>query len=150
MNRTIVLLTFLAQFSLVCSQTKIIDMHIHSYSETDFGEREPSGDHYGKKGSANADLHRVETFAAFKKWNIVKAVVSGHPQSVEEWAAKDNNNTVIRGILIFSPDDYGLDSVKFEQMVIDKKIEVFGEITKPIMGVLHTERFHLATLFAHL
>ncbi len=30
--------------------------------------------------------------------------------------------------MIFSPDDYGLDSVKFEQMIVDKKIEVFGEI----------------------
>ena len=129
MNRTIlVLLAFLVQLSLAFSQTKIIDMHIHSYSEADFGEREPTSDYYGKKGAANAEVHRVETFAAFKKLNIVKAMVSGNPQSVEEWAAKDSTNRVIRGILIFSPDDYGLDSVKFEQMVIDKKIEVFGEI----------------------
>ncbi|MEL4456480.1 amidohydrolase family protein [Lutimonas vermicola] len=129
MNKTIlVILAFLVQLSLAFSQTKIIDMHIHSYSEADFGEREPTSDHYGKKGAANSEVHRVETFAAFKKWNIVKAMVSGNPQSVEEWAAKDINNRVIRGILIFSPDDYGLDSLKFEQMVIDKKIEVFGEI----------------------
>lgn len=103
-------------------------MHIHSYSETDFGEREPTSDYYGEKGAANAEMHRVETFAAFKKWNIVKAMVSGNPQSVDEWTAKDSDHRVIRGILIFSPDDYGLDSVKFEQMVIEKKIEVFGEI----------------------
>ncbi len=129
MNRTIlVILAFLVQLSPAFSQTKIIDMHIHSYSEADFGEREPTSDYYGKKGAANAEIHRVETFAAFKKWNIVKAMVSGNPQSVEEWAAMDSINRVIRGILIFSPDDYGLDSVKFEQMVIDKKIEVFGEI----------------------
>lgn len=129
MNRTILaILAFLVQLSPAFSQTKIIDMHIHSYSEADFGEREPTSDYYGKKGAANAEVHRVETFAAFKKWNIVKAMVSGNPQSVEEWAAKDSDNIVIKGILIFSPDDYGLDSVKFEQMVIEKKIEVFGEI----------------------
>lgn len=129
MNRTILaILAFLVQLSPAFSQTKIIDMHIHSYSEADFGEREPTSDYYGKKGAANAEVHRVETFTAFKKWNIVKAMVSGNPQSVEEWAAKDSDNIVIKGILIFSPDDYGLDSVKFEQMVIDKKIEVFGEI----------------------
>lgn len=103
-------------------------MHIHSYSEADFGEREPASDHYGNKGAANAKVHREETFAAFKKWNIVKAVVSGNPESVEEWTTKDSTDRVIRGILIFSPDDYGLDSIQFEQMVIDKKIEVFGEI----------------------
>ncbi|HRX93944.1 MAG TPA: amidohydrolase family protein [Chitinophagaceae bacterium] len=107
---------------------KIIDMHVHSYSDKDFGEREPAADHYGIKGSKNAEEHRAATVAAFKKWNIVKAAVSGNPESVETWAAKDSNNRVIRGILIFNPDDYGMDSVRFEQMVKDKKIEVFGEI----------------------
>jgi len=124
----VILLVLLQQFLFAQSQTKIIDMHIHSYSNSDYGERESVSDHYGKKGSSNAEAHRVETFAAFKKWNIVKAVVSGNPESVENWVAKDNDHRVIRGILIFSPDDYGLDSVKFEQMVKDKKIEVFGEI----------------------
>ncbi len=42
--------------------------------------------------------------------------------------AKDSNNRIIRGLLIFSPDDYGLDSSKFEQMVKEKKIQVFGEV----------------------
>ncbi|MEP7323428.1 MAG: amidohydrolase family protein, partial [Saprospiraceae bacterium] len=64
----------------------------------------------------------------FKKWNIVKAMVSGNPESVEQWVAKDSSHRIIRGILIFAPTDYGMDSVKFEQMVKDKKIEVFGEI----------------------
>jgi uncharacterized protein len=129
MTKTIIiLLALLLQFWFVRSQTKIIDMHVHSYTASDFGEREPASDHYGKKGSANAESHRTETFAAFKKWNIVKAMVSGNPESVENWAAKDSNHLVIRGILIFSPNDYGLDSSKSEQMVKDKKIEVFGEI----------------------
>jgi hypothetical protein len=110
------------------AQTKIIDMHIHSYSNSDFGEREPAQDYYGNKGSANAEAHRLATFAAFKKYNIVKAVVSGNPESVETWAAKDKSNIVIKGLLIFSPDDYGMDSIRFEQMVKDKKIEIFGEI----------------------
>ena len=124
----IILLTLLQNFLFAQSQTKIIDMHIHSYSSKDFGVREPASDSYGKKGSANAEVHRIETFAAFKKWNIVKAMVSGNPESVEEWVAKDINHRVIRGILIFSPDEYGMDSVRFEQLVKDKKIEVFGEI----------------------
>ena len=111
----IILLVLLQNFLVAQAQTKIIDMHLHSYSQSGFGGREQPFDHYGKKGAASAELHRVETFAAFKKWNIVKAMVSGDPQSVEEWAAKDSNNRVIRGILIFSPDDYGLDSVKFEE-----------------------------------
>lgn len=124
----IIFVTLVSQFMFAQGQTRIIDMHVHSYTDSDFGEREPASDHYGKKGSPNAAAHRLETFAAFKKWNIVKAMVSGNPESVENWAAEDTNHRVIRGILIFSPDDYGMDSARFEQMVKDKKIEVFGEI----------------------
>ena len=116
------------------SQTKIIDMHVHSYTDSDFGEREPASDHYGKKGSKNAEIHRGETVAAFKKFNIVKAMVSGNPQSVENWVAKDSSQRIIRGILMFAPTDYDMDSVKFEQLVKDKKIEVFGEIAPYYSG----------------
>jgi uncharacterized protein len=124
----VVLLVLLQNFLCAQAQTKIIDMHVHSYSQSGFGGIEQPFDYYRKKGAASAELHRIETFAAFRKWNIVKAMVSGDPQSVEEWAAKDSSNRVIRGILIFSPDDFGLDSVKFEEMVKDKKIEIFGEV----------------------
>ena len=129
MIKTILLTTTLLQvFLFGQSQTKIIDMHIHSYSDKDFGAREPASDHYGKQGAKNAEIHRQETVAIFKKWNIVKAVVSGNPESVAQWAEKDSDNRVIRGILMFSPDDYGFDSVKFEELVRNKSIEVFGEI----------------------
>ncbi len=129
MNRyMIILASLLILTSVGQSQTRIIDMHIHSYSNSDFGEREPASDYYGNKGSRDAVSHRKATFAAFKKWNVVKAMVSGNPESVENWAVADSNHRVIRGILIFSPNDYGMDSVKFEQMIKDKKIEVFGEI----------------------
>ena len=127
------LLALLQQFLFAPSQTKIIDMHIHSYSNKDFGEREPATDHYGTKGAANAESHRIATFAAFRKFNIVKAVVSGNPESVENWASKDSAHIVIRGILMFTPNDYGMDTAKFEQMVKNKEIEVFGE-TAPYYG----------------
>jgi hypothetical protein len=85
-----ILLALLQQVLFAQSQTKIIDMHIHSYSNKDFGEREPATDHYGIKGSTNAESHRIATFAAFRKFNIVKAVVRGNPESVENWMAKDS------------------------------------------------------------
>ena len=129
MNKSIIIsFILLLPFLFAQSQTKIIDMHVHSYSQSDFGGREPARDHYGNEGAADAAAHRLATFVAFKKWNIVKAVVSGNPESVENWVAKDSSNRVIRGILMFSPDDYGMDTVKFEQMIKDKKIEVFGEV----------------------
>ena len=135
MNKQLIIFSgLLLQILFAQSQTKIIDMHIHSYTESDFGGREPATDHYGNKGSANSAMHLSATFAAFKKFNIVKAVVSGNPESVESWAAKDNGQIVIKGILMFAPGDYGIDSIKFEQMIKDKKIEVFGEVAPYYSG----------------
>ena len=131
-----ILLLLLQQFLFTDAQTKIIDMHVHSYTDSYFINGQTQTDYYGKKGSPNAEAHRAETFAAFKKFNIVKAMVSGNPESVENWAAKDSNNRVIKGILIYSPNDYGLDSVRFEQMIKEKKIEVFGEIGNYYGGTL--------------
>jgi len=125
---SIILFLSFSHISIIHAQAKVIDMHVHSYSDNDFGVREPATDHYGVKGSKNAQEHRLQTFAAFKKYNIVKAMVSGNPQSVETWAQTDTNRVVIRGIFMTSPNDYGMDSSKFEQMVKAKKIEVFGEI----------------------
>ena len=82
MTRNIIISFILLQnFLFAQAQTKIIDMHIHSYSQSEFGVREPASDSYGKKGAASAEIHRAETFTAFKKWNIVKAMVSGNPDT---------------------------------------------------------------------
>src|SRR6476469_3541904 len=90
-NPYIILFIFLFfKVSSGFTQSRIIDMHIHSYSNNDFGEREPASDYYGTKGSRDAESHRIATFTAFKKFNIVKAVVSGNPESVENWIAKDS------------------------------------------------------------
>lgn len=128
------LLCFIFQTSFGQSQKRIIDMHIHSYTNSDFGVREPASDYYGIKGSPNAESHLSATFAAFKKYNILKSVVSGSPESVENWVAKDSSRRIIRGILMFAPTDYGMDSVKLERMIKDKKIEVFGEIAPYYSG----------------
>ena len=132
---TIAVLSVLTPFILFAqTKTRVIDMHIHSYSQKDFGEREPAADYYGNKGSANDQIHRKATFAAFKKWNIVKAIVSGNPESVETWATSDKNQIVIKGILMFSPNDYGMDTIRFERMKKEKKLEVFGEIAPYYSG----------------
>ena len=133
-KKIIILMTLVQQFLFAQAQTKIIDMHAHSYTDSDFGEREPATDYYGNKGYANAESHRKATFAAFKKSNVVKAMVSGNPESVENWASKDSNHIVIKGILMYTPNDYGIDTVKFEQMIKDKKIEVFGELAPYYVG----------------
>ncbi len=130
------ILSVISMFGLFITkaQTKVIDMHAHSYTDSDLGEREPATDYYGNKGSSNARDHRIASFAAFKKMNVVKVMVSGNPQSVQDWVAKDSNHIVIKGILMYTPTDYGMDTVKFEQMIKDKKIEVFGELAPYYAG----------------
>ena len=44
----IIFLTLVQQFLFAQAQTRIIDMHVHSYTDSDFGEREPAADHYDK------------------------------------------------------------------------------------------------------
>jgi predicted TIM-barrel fold metal-dependent hydrolase len=128
MNKCLIMFLVLFHQSLFAQPlTKIIDMHIHSYSYSDFGESELEKDKNGIKVSA-AETHRLETMAYFEKFNIVKAMVSGNPESVESWAANDKGQRIIRGIVLYTPDDYGIDSINFEQMVKDGKIDVFGEI----------------------
>lgn len=135
MKRSIFLVSItLIQSLYAVGQTKIIDMHVHSYSDTDFGKREPASDYYGVKGASNAQTHLLECFAAFKKYKIVKGVVSGNPESVEQWVREDKDQRVIRGILMFSPNDHGMDTIKFEQMVREKKIQVFGEVAPYYSG----------------
>ena len=124
------LLTFLTLLfpflAIRAQQTRIIDVHIHCYDETRFGH--PMPDVAGCKSSKNADVHFRETYAALRKAGVVKAVVSGSPAAVEEWMKKDSFHLFIPGLMIDNPDDFGLDTVRFEQMVREKKVAVFGEI----------------------
>lgn len=120
------LLFYFFTVAIVNAQQKIIDMHIHSYTAEHFRfvPKDPSG----IAGAPNDTAHFKATYAAFKKYNIVKAVVSGTLQSLDNWVAKDTDKRIIRGIAIDSPDEDGMDSVKFEQLVKDGKIQVFGEV----------------------
>lgn len=108
------------------AQSKVIDMHIHSYTAEHFQyvPKDPSG----VVGAPNDTAHFNATYAAFKKYHIEKAVVSGNLQSVENWVAKDSDHRIIRGFAIDAPTDFGMDSVQFEQLVKDGKIQVFGEV----------------------
>jgi predicted TIM-barrel fold metal-dependent hydrolase len=129
-----ILFVFVMQWFFAAAQSKIIDMHIHSYGERSFDPQKLPRDYYGVKGAVSAVVHRSQSMALFKKLNIIKAVVSGDPESVEEWVAHDSSNRIIKGMLMFSYDDHGMDSAKFEEMVKDHRIDVFGEIAPYYSG----------------
>lgn len=125
-NIPILLLLLSFNVAAVLGQTRIIDMHIHSYDNEYF--KKPLVDYYGNKGSKNADEHFNDTYSALKKYNIVKAVVSGSVSSVDKWKSKDVDNRIIRGFYTNHPDDTGLSISEVEELMKKGKIDVFGEI----------------------
>jgi len=127
MNRNIIILFILIyQIISAQSQTKIIDMHLHSYLQKNLSEEHI--DHYGVKGVQDMETLFKETYAAMRKHNIVKGVVSGPLESVAFWKSKDSDSRIIRGVFIMHPDDLKINLIQFEELIKSGKIEVFGEL----------------------
>lgn len=106
----------------------IIDMHVHSY------DREHDSGHYGEigprglTGSTDQRAHFEETLDQFQQHNIVKAVVSGPPDSIEAWVKWDEDGRIVPALYMNSPTDYDFSPARFEKMVKQGKVKVFGEI----------------------
>jgi hypothetical protein len=127
MNRSIIVLLILVhQFLSVQSQTRIIDMHLHCYSPEVLAEERY--DHYGVKGEQDLETHFQETYAAMKKYNIVKAVVSGMPGTVEYWMSNDTDNRLIQGLHFMHPDELKMNITEFETLIKSGKVKVLGEL----------------------
>jgi hypothetical protein len=62
----------------------IIDMHLHAYGAANWKGQSPNPV-TGKPGPATADEHMRQTLAAMTEYHIVKAIVSGPLDAVEQW-----------------------------------------------------------------
>lgn len=128
MNYKIPFLAFSFLFSLTIVQAQIIDVHVHSYSTDDYwgGSPHPTGIQSPK----TADEHLQQTIALLDKHKIEFAVVSGTSmESVEKYVSADAR--FIPGYM----DDEELISIdKFEKLIKEGKIKVFGEITGVYWG----------------
>ena len=128
------LILILLAFTLVqtiLGQPRIIDMHMHSYGDESFITSENGYmqvNFYGIEGSPNASVHFQECYQSMIDNNIQKAVVSGTLESVENWKSKDRDNRIIRGIMIDHPDQLEISIQEFEQLIVEGKLEVFGEL----------------------
>ncbi len=124
----VILLSIVSQSVLSDEMQPIIDVHIHSYGEVSefgaYGERGP----HGLEGSKSQAEHIQETFERFRKYNIVKAVVSGSPDSLKAWKAADDDNRIITGLMIDAPNDYGINVEKFEHLIQSGAVQVYGEL----------------------
>jgi uncharacterized protein len=113
------------------AQLPIIDMHVHAQD----GGGAPE-DRYGNKRSPNTEHLFKETYKRFRKYNIVKAVVSGDLYNMDLWKSKDEDDRIIRGIFMNKPgwdapghpDPEEISPERFESLVKAGRIEVFGEL----------------------
>ncbi len=74
----------------------IIDVHLHAYRPADWKGPLPNPV-TGKPGPATAEEHRRQTLAAMERHNVVKAIVSGPVEVVEQW------RTAAPGRILASP-----------------------------------------------
>ena len=74
----------------------IIDMHLHAYRAADWKGSSPNPI-TGKPGPATAEEHMRQTLAALERYNVVKAIVSGPVEVVEQW------RTAAPGRILASP-----------------------------------------------
>jgi hypothetical protein len=108
----------------------VIDMHLHCFNSESFFT---GPDLNGVAASKNADENFSLAYGLMKKYNIVKGFISGNYNSVEDWISKDTDKRFIRGFEVESAE--GLDTITFENLIREGKIEIFGEIGAVYKGL---------------
>ena len=96
----------------------IIDMHLHDYTEQSYYVA-PSPD--GTMAPKTLQEYRTQLWAALKKYNITKAVIS----TIGGENVLDEEGVLIPG---YSTDAPPTDTVAFKQLIESGKMKVFGEI----------------------
>ena len=110
----------------------VIDMLVQTMGEWDYPPPEITVG--GRAASPTPEVNFSKTYEQFRKCNIVKAVVCGRPKWVETWKSKDEDDRIIRGLLMMKPDDWNMDPLHFESLVRKGKVQVFGEILSYLSG----------------
>lgn len=109
------------------ADSQIIDMHLHSYTESEYWLDSPPL--RGIESPATVKEHLDQTIQLLDKHKIEWAVVCGSLESVEIWTSADKR--FIPGLT----DKQKLPDVsKFEDLVKAGKIKVFGEILAVYQG----------------
>ena len=116
-------------FFIVCNTTlcQVIDMHMHGYTEKDFGTGIARN---GFESSKTAMDHLAQTIREMDKNKIEYAVLCGTLESIDRYTKADKR-------FIPGYQDYQemLIPVKqFEEFVISGKIKVFGEVMAVYKG----------------
>ena len=120
-------LTLFALLILLSMKAQIIDVHLHSYTDTDYwgGRTHPTGIESPK----NADSHLAKTIAIMDKHQIEYAVVSGSVESVEKYVLADS-----RFIPGYMDSEELIPIDTFELLIKEGEIKVFGEVAGVYFG----------------
>lgn len=108
------------------AQTRIIDMHMHAYTEKDFWTGTARN---GTESSKSADETLAQTIQKMNQHNIRYAVICGTLESLEKYTKEDPR-------FIPGYQDYEENLIEineFEKLIQEGKIKVFGEV----MAVYH-------------
>jgi predicted TIM-barrel fold metal-dependent hydrolase len=108
---------------------RIIDMHLHCYDKESYFV---APDLYGILSPGTEEQHFAKTYELMTRFNIVKGVICGNLRAVDTWIGRDADRRFIRGVLVFQPGE--IDTLRFEGLVKDGKIEIFGEIAAVYEG----------------
>ena len=121
------ILTIISLFILISIEAQIIDVHLHSYTDTDYwgGRVHPTGIESPK----NADEHLKKTIALLDRHKIEHAVVSGSIVSIEKYVNADS-----RFIPGYMDSEKLIPIDRFELLIKEGKIKVFGEVTGVYYG----------------
>jgi uncharacterized protein len=117
----------------------VIDMHVHAYSaDPRLGSRF-TNPLTGREMTAAQDVaaHERETFAAFARYNVVKAVVSGgdHP-GVLRWREREPGR-ILGGYAVTNPAEMDLGFVRKEHAA--GRLHVIGEVAPQYAGLAPTD-----------
>jgi predicted TIM-barrel fold metal-dependent hydrolase len=125
----IAFVVLLSHGAIAGDQLPIIDIHLHSYpADANYGAE----DFYGNRGPSDQEAHFRETYERLRKYNIVRAVVSGvmpnRLESMNQWMSWDSDHRLIPGLGMPYPGSDGITPERFELLVRSGKVKIFGEI----------------------
>lgn len=111
----------------------IIDMHMHGYTQNEYWKGiEPQAGLPPAKSSE--DLYK-QVNAIMKKYNITVGFLSGSPEALKEWKAKDNR---FLGAYEYIFKDL-IDTASFKNLIEEGLIQAFGEVGTVYRGEFLTE-----------
>ena len=119
---------------LHAQQEPIIDVHVHTFSQTPGSPSVVMPNPVTGQPMAATDFaaHEKATLDAMQRLGIVKAVVSGNYNDVLQWK-KDAPDKVIAGVLIGPPEKVDLNFLRNEYKA--GRLQVIGEVAQQYVGI---------------